>query len=173
MIRWGSAADAEAIAEVMVESWSSVYRGLMPDSVVDGVTIELRTAQWHQIFADPYPRTAVFVAEHDGAVVGMSHVGATRDGDLDVERIGEVFAIYVVPEHAGHGHGKGLMMKSLDWMRSDGFSAAMLWVLDTNTVGRGFYERGGWRLDTATKMDESFGEPLNEVRYRIGLPAQA
>lgn len=155
-------------------SWEGVYRGLMPDSVVDGMTIERRESQWNQMFADPYPRTAAFVAEHDGEAVGMAHVGPTRDDDLDVERIGEVYAIYVLPDHAGHGHGKDLMVKSLDWMRSDGFTAAMLWVLDTNTVGRDFYERGGWRLDTATKMDDSFGgEPLHEVRYRIGLPKKS
>ena len=62
------------------------------------------------------------------------------------------------------------MSKSLDWLRDAGYVAAMLWVLDTNTIGRDFYERGGWRLDHATKSDESFGAPLHEVRYRIGLP---
>jgi hypothetical protein len=49
----------------------------------------------------------------------------------------------------------------------------MVWVLDTNTVGREFYEEGGWRLDDAVKVDESFGAPLNEVRYRIGLPKRS
>ena len=170
MIRWASAADAEAIARVMVASWESAYRGLMPDAVIEGVTVELRTAQWSQIFADPFPRTAAFAAEHRGELVGMVHVGPTRDDDLEADRIGEVYAIYVLPEHWGHGHGRDLMVKSLDWMRGDGFSAAMLWVLDTNTIGRNFYEGGGWRLDTATKMDEQFGEVLHEVRYRIGLP---
>ena len=64
-------------------------------------------------------------------------------------------------------------MPSLDWLRGAGFSAAMLWVLDTNEIGRGFYQRGGWRLDEASKLDESFGAPLSEVRYRIGLPKKS
>lgn len=162
------------MARVHVDSWEAAYRGLISDEVIDGLTVEARTAAWSRALSEPEPRTAAFVAEHGGEVVGLSWVGPTRDDDLDPEKVGDVLAIYVVPDHWGHGHGRDLMVRSLDWLRSDGFSAAMLWVLDTNTVGREFYERGGWRLDTATKLDDSFGgDPLSEVRYRIGLPKLA
>jgi GNAT superfamily N-acetyltransferase len=146
MIRWASVADAEGMARVHVESWEAAYRGLMPDEVIDRLTVERRTAGWNQMLRDPEPRTAVFVAEHGGELVGLCGVGPTRDDDLDAERVGEVRAVYVLPQHWGHGHGKNLMMESLDWLRSGGFAAAMLWVLDTNTIGREFYKRaaGGW-----------------------------
>lgn len=173
MIRWASAADAEGMARVHVASWEGAYRGLMPDQVIDRLGVDARTAVWGRILADPDARTAAFVAEHDGQLVGLSHVGPTRDDDLDADRIGEVFAIYVAPDHWGHGHGKGLMVRSLKWLRDAGFSASMLWVLDTNEIGRGFCERGGWRLDEAVKIDESFGSPLREIRYRIGLPKKS
>jgi GNAT superfamily N-acetyltransferase len=169
MIRWASVADAEGMARVHVESWEAAYRGLIPDEVIDRLSVERRTAGWNQMLRDPERRTAVFVAEHSGELVGLCAVGPTRDDDLDAERVGEVRAIYVLPDYWGHGHGKDLMMESLDWLRSGGFAAAMLWVLDTNTIGREFYEQGGWRLDDAVKVDESFGAPLNEVRYRIGV----
>ncbi len=170
MIRWASTADAEAIARVHVASWEGTYRGLVPDEVLDRMSVEKRTARWYRIFADPQPLTATFVAEHSGQVVGLASVGPTRDDDLDPARVGEVFAIYVLPDHWGHGHGKGLIVKSLGWLRDAGFSAAMLWVLDTNITGREFYDGGGWRLDETTKVDDSWGAPLHEVRYRIGLP---
>lgn len=173
MIRWASVADAEGMARVHVESWDAAYRGLIPDEVIDRLTLERRTAAWIQMLRDPEPSTAAFVAEHGGELVGLCKVGPSRDDDLDAERVGEVQAIYVLPHHWGHGHGRNLMMESLDWLRSGGFAAAMLWVLDTNTIGREFYERGGWRLDHAIKVDESFGAPLSEVRYRIGLPRKS
>ena len=173
MIRWASAADAEGMARVHVASWEGTYRGLMPDEVIDRLTVDMRTTGWSQRLSDPAPDTAAFVAEHAGELVGLSFVGPTRDDDLDADRVGEVFAIYVSPDHWGHGHGQGLIVRSLDWLRGAGFSAAMLWVLDTNEIGRGFYERGGWRLDEASKLDESFGAPLREIRYRIGLPKSA
>ena len=173
MIRWASAADTESIARVQVASWISVYRGLLPDSVIDRLTVETRTAQWNRFFAEPPPRSAIFVAEHFGEVVGMAQVGPTRDEDLDSERIGEVLAIYVTPDYWDHGHGRELMVESLAWLRDSGFFAATLWVLDTNARGRAFCEAGGWRLDDATKVDETFGESLSEVRYRIGLPKRS
>ena len=173
MIRWASAADAEGMARAQVASWEGAYRGLMPNEVIDRLTVDVRTTGWNRILADPDPQTAAFVAEHTGELVGLSFIGPTRDDDLDPHRFGEVFAIYVAPEHWGHGHGKGLMVRSLDWLREAGFSAAMLWVFDTNEIGRGFYERGGWRLDEAIKIDDSFGAPMRELRYRIGLPKKS
>jgi len=173
MIRWASAADTESIARVQVASWIGVYRGLLPDSVIDRLTVETRTAQWNRFFADPPPRSAMFVAEHRGEVVGMAQVGPTRDEDLDGDRIGEVLAIYVTPDHWDHGHGRELMEQSLAWLRDSGFFGATLWVLDTNARGRAFYEAGGWRLDDAAKVGETFGESLSEVRYRIGLPKRS
>ena len=169
MIRDAAATDAAAIAKVHVESWEGTYRGLMPDEVIDGLTLERRTAGWSRALADPQPRSASFVAEHDGEVVGMASVGPTRDEDLDSQSMGEVLAIYVIPGHWGHGHGKGLMVASLDWLRDAGYSNSMLWVLDTNSIGRSFYERGGWALDAASKLEDSFGAPINEVRYRLSL----
>ncbi len=173
MIRWASSADTETIARVQVASWIGVYRGLLPDSVIDQPTVEGRTAQWNRFFAEPPPRSAMFVAEHLGEVVGLAQVGPTRDEDLDSDRIGEVLAIYVTPDHWDHGHGRDLMARSLAWLRDSGFFAATLWVLDANTRGRAFYEAGGWRLDQATKIDETFGGSFSEVRYRIGLPKKS
>lgn len=173
MIRWASAADTESIARVQVASWISVYRGVLPDSVIDRLTVETRTAQWNRFFAEPPPRSAIFVAEHLGEVVGMAQVGPTRDEDPDSERIGEVLAIYVTPDYWDRGHGRELIEQSLAWLRDSGFFAATLWVLATNTRGRAFCDAGGWRLDDATRIDETFGESLPEVRYRIGLPGKS
>ncbi|GMQ86470.1 MAG: GNAT family N-acetyltransferase [Acidimicrobiia bacterium] len=173
MIRWASAADSESIARVQVASWVGAYRGLIPDSVIDRHTVESRTATWNRFFAEPPPRSAMFVAEHIGEIVGMAQVGPTRDEDLNSDRIGEVLAIYVTPEHWGHGHGRDIMSESLAWLRDSGFFAATLWVLDTNTRSRAFYEAGRWRLDEKTKIDETSGGSLSEVRYRIGLPQKS
>jgi hypothetical protein len=61
------------------------------------------------------------------------------------------------------------MARSLAWLREAGFSAATLWVLDTNRIGIGFYEVGGWEPDGTVRIDESFGAPLREIRHRIEL----
>jgi GNAT superfamily N-acetyltransferase len=171
MIRAAVVDDAAEIARVQGESWDGTYRGLMPDEVIDGLTVERRTRAWSRALSDVEPRSAAFVAIHDDDVVGVAGIGPTRDDDLDPQRVGEIRLIYVTPDHWGHGHGRALMVRSLAWLGDAGFSEAMLWVLDTNTIGRTFYERGGWRHDESVKVDDSFGAPLREVRYRMGLGA--
>ena len=50
-----------------------------------------------------------------------------------------------------------------------GFSAATLWVLETNARARRFYESAGWAADGATKTDRRGDIELREVRYRRAL----
>jgi GNAT superfamily N-acetyltransferase len=169
MIRVATIDDAKDIARVQVESWHETYRGLMPDEVIDGLTVEVREREWNRALTDPEPQRAAFVALHDTEVVGMAGTGPTRDDDLDAARVGEVRAIYVTPDHWGHGHGRRLIIESLAWLADAGFTEAMLWVLDANRSGRSFYERGGWEHDGVVRIDEGFGAPLRELRYRIAL----
>lgn len=161
--------DVPEIARVQVSSWDGVYRGVMPDSIFEFVDLELRVAQWSNYFIRRPARTAVLVSESQGAVVAMASVGPNRDEDIDDGEVGELFAIYVDPVHWGAGHGRLLMVEALEELRKMGFSSATLWVLDANERGRSFYEAGGWHVDGASKVDESFGEPLREVRYRLSL----
>ena len=51
-----------------------------------------------------------------------------------------------------------------------GFDEATLWVLDTKSRARRFYEAAGWHAGGAVKQDARRGFVLNEVRYRRALP---
>ncbi len=166
MIRKAGPDDAASIATVHVSSWEGVYRGLMPDSLLDSVTVERRTQGWRRILTSDRAGVTL-VAEVDGRIVGFSDVGPSRDEES--RDAAEVVAIYVHPDFWDQGYGRELMIAALDWARADGYKRAILWVLDTNERGRSFYERGGWVADGAVKIDESFGEPLREVRYVIEL----
>ncbi len=46
-----------------------------------------------------------------------------------------------------------------------GFDAAPFWVLEHNHRARRFYQAGGWSTDGATKVDDSPGFPIAEIRY--------
>ncbi len=169
-VRATTIADSGAIARVQTAAWEAVYRGIVPDSLFDRLTVQVRTEQWTRFHELSPDRSVVLIAETDGGeVVGMAALGPTRDEDLNPETVGEIRAIYVDPQFCDLGFGKQLMVESLGWMVDTDFSQASLWVLDTNLRGRSFYERGGWVLDGAAKVDESMGDPLNEVRYRITL----
>jgi GNAT superfamily N-acetyltransferase len=160
--------DAEAIAEVQVASWRWAYDGLLPASVLDGLSVDERAAMWRQAAADPDPAARVFVAEHDGRIVGFASVGTTTDEDAP-PRTGELFAIYLVREVAGTGVGAELLELAVEALRSAGLDRATLWVLETNERARWFYERRGWTFDGTTSEHRFDCDNRPIVRYARDL----
>jgi ribosomal protein S18 acetylase RimI-like enzyme len=84
-------------------------------------------------------------------VIGLVSICPTRDDESDRDVVGEVSSIYVVPEGWGMGAGRRLMAAAVRSLTEAGFSYATLWVLDSNSRARRFYEAGSWRPDGATK----------------------
>ncbi|OFW67259.1 MAG: hypothetical protein A2Z12_05975 [Actinobacteria bacterium RBG_16_68_21] len=166
MIRPATPADVAAVARVQVASWEAVYRGLMPDAVIDSFAVESRTEQWTRFLAAERADRIALVADHDGEVVGMASLGASRDPSHDPVAVGELQAIYVAPDHWDHGHGRDLMDAAITWLRSRGFTEAFLWVLTGNTRARRFYEAAGWQPD-GIRIEVLAGGSLEETRYRV------
>lgn len=156
--------DVPSIAKTQVESWEGVYRGLVPDEIFDVVNLEFRVRVLSNYFVNRPARTSLLVNDSDG-VIGMSWFGPCRDDDFDSAEVAELLAIYVKPTHWDKGHGRDLMVASLAAMRDMKFTSAALWVLDANKRARDFYEAGGWTADGHSKIDDSFGVPISEVRY--------
>ena len=86
---------------MLVASWHAAYRGLMPQDVIESRTVEVREGQVRTWLADERPRLRVLVAEEEGHVCGFASIGPSRDPDLDHERVGELYAIYLHPDAWG------------------------------------------------------------------------
>lgn len=113
-------------------------------------------------------RFQTLVAVVDEAIVGFAATGP-RDFSADESDVGELYAIYVLPNIQGRGVGRALMTETVDRLRSDGFGEAVLWVFEDNPRTRRFYEQTGWRADGATKDETWLGTTAPAVRYRIAL----
>jgi GNAT superfamily N-acetyltransferase len=150
-IRESGPEDARAIAEVHVASWRQAYRGFIPDPVLDDLSIEERESVWRQGLGDEEPGTAL-VAEERGRVVGFVGFGPSRSFD-DPPSVGEIYALYLHPENQRRGIGRRLLEAALDVMARDGFQDATLWVLDSNSGARRFYQALGWQTDGVTRHD--------------------
>lgn len=157
--------DAEGIAKVHVYTWRSAYMGLIPDSFLQGLNVEQRTANWTKNLETPSPETHTFVAEINGEIVGFIGVGANMKSEISKQ--GEVFAIYVSTDIQGRGIGAALMRAGLQNLRAQGFLSAVLWVLDGNLRTRAWYESHGWKSTGRTKIDERGDFALEEIEYRI------
>jgi len=165
-IRRAGLDDATAIAEVHVASWRGAYAELLPQSLLDALSVERRADQWRDQLADPEQTTLVAVDGLRG-VVGLASVGESRDTDTDAST-GELSAIYLHPSVWGVGLGRALHEAAVAAL-SHRYRAAKLWVLDSNTRAQVFYERQGWVADGAVKVDRRGDAVLNELRYHRAL----
>lgn len=152
--------DARAIAEVHVASWRATYAGLIPDRVLDSLTVAERTALWQRVLA---PGSGWVIVARDGdRVVGFVSGGAARDGDAEA-RDGEILALYLLPEYHRRGIGRHLFAAACRRLAADGFRSLRLWVLAGNPT-RGFYRRLGGRADRR-EDDLIGGVRVPAVRY--------
>jgi len=169
VIREAAPADARRIAEIHVRAWQSAYKGQMPEQLLAGRTVEGRLEMWNRGLArreagEAFPR--IFVFERDNHVIGFMSSGPSQDPDATSET-GEVYAIYIEPDAIGTGIGRALFEHGVDDLKKLGFKRATLWVLDSNDLGRRFYEAAGWRPDGTEKLEDWDGFGIPEVRYEI------
>ncbi|MFV1961061.1 MAG: N-acetyltransferase family protein [Acidimicrobiia bacterium] len=163
MIRPALVSDAADLASLHVNTWQHTYRGIFPEDFLAGLDVEKRTSWFaHRIESG----AIVLMAEDDGDTVGFASLGESVDKGW-----GEVFAIYVHPDVWGNGHGFELLTAAEFELSAAGFDRALLWVLDTNTRARSFYERQDWTLGKPLRIEEIGGVQVTEVRYErvLGL----
>jgi GNAT superfamily N-acetyltransferase len=165
-IRPAVLADASRLAELHVRSWQAGYRGLLPQSLLDGLDPVARLARWEAILQDTnWPGQGTLVAEEGNELVGLARLCPERDTRL--RAAGEVAAFHVAPEHWRQGIGRRVMSAALSRLTEAGFDRAILWVLTGNEAAIRFYKATGWRADGATKSEKSHalrGITVTEMR---------
>jgi GNAT superfamily N-acetyltransferase len=161
--------DAHALAELHVRTWQSTYVGIVPQRVLDGLSVERREAYWRERLAEAAGDRRTWVAEADGMPAGFVTAGRTRDDDLRAEApgAGEVYAIYVATWAQGRAVGRALMIVALDWLRRAGRNPVAVWVIVGNDPAIRFYEQLGFRPDGARQPIDFDGTPVDEIRFRL------
>ena len=166
-LRPAEPADALEVAGVHIRSWQVAYRGIFPDEYLDNLRPDERAERY--TFGDPDPaQPTTVVAVAGGAIRGFATTGPARDDDAQPG--GELFAIYVDPDHWGTGAGRMLMTDARQRLAREGYRNAALWVLVDNQRAISFYQRDGWQPDGSRRIEHVWGVPADEVRYRRPLP---
>ena len=139
LIRPADAGDASAIARVHVATWRTAYRGMLPDDFLAALDESHYAERWRRSLADTNSR--VYVAQNADGVIGFASGGRERAGEDGYA--GELYAIYVLQEAQGHGHGRGLVRAVSGGLQELGLPDMIVWVLRDNLSARRFYERLG------------------------------
>jgi ribosomal protein S18 acetylase RimI-like enzyme len=168
-IRRATVDDAPELARVHVDSWRAAYQGLVPDAFLERFEYHWREKRFREALAAGVEETyLIWTGEK---AVGFLTIGAARDPDLDAERTGEIWGIYVSPGYWRRGAGRTLAGKAERILRSRGYENAVLWVLEGNPRARRFYEAMGFAPDGELR-EMNWGAPLRAMRYsKVLLPA--
>lgn len=166
-VRRATPLDAHAIAEIHVRAWKVAYHGLIPDELLDGLSVAQREQFWREATAGGHGAGAIFVADRDGDVAGFCALATpSRDEDAD-DGTAAIGAIYVDPSAWRRGVGSLLMAAALAELRAGGWRFVTLWVLAANRQARSFYARFGFEPDGAEMGGERSGQ--REVRLRASV----
>ena len=139
LVRPAELDDVAAIAKVHVATWRTAYRGLLPDDFLASLDEAGYAERWRRTVADAGGR--VYVAENAKGVIGFASGGRERAGEDGYS--GELYAIYVLQEAQGHGHGRRLVQAVVRGLRELELPDMIVWVLRENAAARRFYERLG------------------------------
>ena len=171
-VRPAAPTDADAIGEVQVAAWRTMYARLVPAEVLAAIDAALAADQWRRaIERPPNLKHRVLVAV-EGArdVVGFAAFGpATGDPDRDPILDAELHTLLVHPDALGRGHGSRLLAATVDGMRDVRFRTAVTWLLAADAVMTDFLESAGWAADGVQRDLDMAGTLVRQCRLHVGL----
>jgi ribosomal protein S18 acetylase RimI-like enzyme len=137
-IRKAVVGDATGIAHVHVASWKTTYAGIMPDEILQGLSVAEREKMWTNILTTYKDQNAVYVATlEDGTIIGFASGGKERTGEFGVEA--ELHTIYLLKEYQGKGIGRKLFLHVVEDLQKRQYTSMMTWVVKNNPAVQ-FYE---------------------------------
>ena len=157
-IRPASAADAEVVVRIYIDSWNASFGELL--SQADRTVTPELVARWRRDLARPVPHRW-WVAERSGSIVACAGIGPSRD-PVDPS-IGELDSIFVDEPHWRTGVGSALIAVAHRHLARDGYRTAILWTVAGYRRGIAFYEAMGWRRDGGIR------DQGRQIRFRREL----
>ncbi len=164
IIRFANNSDARDIAICHILSWQKIYRGLIPDNILDNLSIQEGTQRWQNHINND---VKVLVIDFDQKIVGIASICPSRDKDTNPKECGEISAIYLLPDVWHRGLGKKLCMAAISELEKMGFNEVIIWVLKENHQARKFYRSMGFNETGHTKRELYDKDvTLFKVRYQ-------
>lgn len=122
---------------------AAIIRAVMPEFGADGPGFAIHDAEVDTMYQSyARPRSAYYVVEHDGVVIGGGGIAPLEGGDADVC---ELRKMYFLPEARGIGAGSAMMQRCLDAARAEGFRRCYLETLTGMDAAQALYRRSGFQ----------------------------
>lgn len=151
MIRRAVPGDEALLARLHVASWGETYRGLLPDALIDGITVAERHRIWGRALEQGVTRIVLWNED------GFAQMGPQREDGLAAQIPEELWSMYLLRRAQGSGAAPALLRA----LRRGPFSAC---VLADNARACSFYAREGGRM-MEERPGEIRGVPIRERLY--------
>jgi ribosomal protein S18 acetylase RimI-like enzyme len=166
-IREARAADAPAMARVLIDTRRIAHRDHIPEQSLLRFTYEESERNWartlRELGASSEANECIYVAETEaGEVVGLAMGGPERTSHRDYA--GEVYILYLLPEYQRRGIGRRLTRTVAARLIGWGMNSFLIRVLKANAPARRFYEALGGQLVLEEQIEED-GALLDQVAY--------
>lgn len=163
MVRTATIDDIPRIAEMQICGWRYAYRGLISDHELFAERLVVRAVKATATRFEEGYEFVVFDDPSDGVVKGFAWHGRSRDDDAADSY--EINAIYVQPEFCRGGIGGSMLGSVADYARARGYGELIVWALEGNDKGLGFYVKHGFVADGKRKLIEKWDrEELRMVK---------
>ena len=122
---------------------AGIIRSVMPEFGASGPGFAIHDKEVDAMYKSySHPRSAYFVIESEGRVLGGGGVAPLTGGDADVC---ELRKMYFLPELRGRGAGRALMERCLETARELGFGRCYLETLTGMDTAQALYAKFGFR----------------------------
>jgi ribosomal protein S18 acetylase RimI-like enzyme len=163
-VRPATMRDAKAIAEIHAAAVQAAYRDILPEEELRALAPASREAKWREAIEFSEPQ--VQVAEFGGEVVGFVGYDRSRDPKTP-STTGEIWSIYVKPEHWDKGAGVALWDAARDGLEEEGCTTVTVWVPLRNERAMRFHELAGFKREMKTAKTTAVGSvKIEEIRLK-------
>ena len=76
-IRYADISDAKELAKIHSSSWKIAYKGIVPDEVLENITLEKRQKYFEKALSDGLEEDAIIFKDNEA--VGLICIGKCRD----------------------------------------------------------------------------------------------
>ena len=163
-VRPATMRDAKAIAEVHAAAARAAYVDILPAEELSALAPANREAKWRDAIEFSEPQ--VQVAVRGDEVVGFVGYDRSRDPKTP-STAGELWAIYVKPEHWDQGVGVALWDAARDGLEEEGCTTVTIWVPLRNERAMRFHELAGFKREMKTAKTTAIGTvKIEEIRLK-------
>lgn len=166
-VRFATLADAPAVANLHLIASRALFEGVVPDAHWQATPGAQRTAFWKE--AIEYGEPQVMVATQGTEIVGFVGFDRSRD-PKSKNTTGELWALYVDPDHVGHGVGLALWDAAREGLQDEDCTDVTVWVPLASARALAFFDAAGFKREMNTARTVPMGTVrVEEIRFKRSL----